>query len=67
MAVDLAESIQPARKLMHGDDLYTLSTGEYVQFRHGAMGSPEIDLQEQCPEGKSWEVYISVQITETDA
>lgn len=67
MAIELAEESQPARRLIHGDDAYEVAAGERVQIRHGPTEDPVTDLYEQCPAGKKWTVYVSIQMTETDA
>lgn len=65
MAIELSEDSVSARKIMVGDDTFTVSAGKSLKVETSPAGEDLLD--EECPAGKSWECTIFVRITETDA
>lgn len=64
--MELREYVISARTVKSGSETFAVPVGEFIQVRKGLASAPEVELQEQCPAGKAWNVRVLVEITETD-
>ena len=65
MAIELGKTEVDAHNTLTGDNEFTVLAGQSLRVETSPDGSDI--LNEECPAGKSWEVYVFVRITETDA
>jgi len=65
MAIELTTEALPARTQKQGSDIFTLAAGKSLKIETSPGGSEYLDAE--VPAGKSWQVTVSVHITETDA
>jgi hypothetical protein len=63
--MELATETRPAATWLRGEEVFTLSPGQKVRIQYGAVGSPTESLLATVPQGKTWEVRVTVHIVET--
>ena len=49
-----------------GETSFEIGGEDYIQFRVGPLGDPEVLIEEQVPEGKHWSGTIALRLIETD-
>jgi len=65
MTIEFTERNRPAHNRKWGADEFTVSAGQSLKIETSPDGEEVLDAE--CPAGKTWTVYVSVKIEESNA
>ena len=60
------EDVITSKTIKSGFEKITLETGQKVQVRYGNLNSPTVMFLDTVPQGKKWDITVSIYIEETD-